>query len=293
MIIEDLIVMLQKIKNIFSLIIAFIMALTWRGTPGGTGSKCPSGDNSGFRYSYGVFLGIDDDLSVCESFRTVVIDAQYFSAEEIRALKTEGHVVYSYINVGSLENFRGYYNKYKHLGLGVYEHWEDEIWIDVSSENWQRFIVEELAENLKSKGIDGFFADNCDVYYEYPTEDIFNGLKSIMEGLVNTGLDVIINSGNDFADEYAERGYDWENIFTGINQETVFSSILWNTGLFSTASEEDNEFFRNYIEKYGSQGADIYLLEYTHSKKLIKEIDTYCAENGFEYYISSSVELNG
>lgn len=283
--------MLNYIKRIFGFFMALLTLLTGGTSPENTGSLC--NDGSGFRYSYGVFLGLDGDLSPCENFRTVVIDAQYFSSADIRELKNKGHVVYSYINVGSLENFRDYYGRFRSLGLGKYENWDEEIWVDVSNEAWQRFILDELAVKLKNKGIDGYFADNCDVYYEYPTEDVFDGLRVIMEGLVNTGLKVIINSGNDFADKYVGNGGDFRNIFTGINQETVFSSIRWNTGLFGTASEEDREFFQKYAEKYGRLGADIYLLEYTRSKKLAKTVDKYCSEHGFEYYISGSVELNG
>lgn len=56
--------------------------------------------------TYGVFIGTDTDLDRLGSFYTVVIDAQYYDADEINAFKDKGHKVYSYINVGSLEEFR-------------------------------------------------------------------------------------------------------------------------------------------------------------------------------------------
>ena len=244
-----------------------------------------------FQYDYGVFLGIDKDLSPCEAYQTVVIDAQYFSEEEIGALKAAGHTVYSYLNVGSLEDFRDYYNEFSDLALGAYEHWEEEVWIDVSDAGWQDFILNDLAEELKEKGIDGYFVDNCDVYYEYPTDAIFGGLVTIMEGLIAKGRKVVVNSGNDFVDAYTANGGDWRGILTGINQETVFSAIDWDSGSFTTAAEEDHAFFRNYIETYGCLGAEIYLLEYTTDPVLIGEIAAYCAEHGFVYYISDSIEL--
>ena len=46
-----------------------------------------------------------------------------------------------------------------------------------------------------------------------------------------------------------------------------------------------------YIETYGEQGADIFLLEYTTDEKLIWEINKYCKEKDFQYYISSGIEL--
>lgn len=241
--------------------------------------------------AYGVFLSVNDELESLRDYRIVVIDAQYFDSDEINDFKNDGHKVFSYINVGALEDFRDYYDDYCDIGLGNYEHWDEEIWMDVSNRQWQEFVLEDLAPELMNKGIDGFFVDNCDVYYQYPTEDILNGLGTIMEGLVDTGLEVIINGGDAFLDAYCEYG-NWDDVITGINQETVFSKITWDGDVFEKASKEDREYFCDYIESYGEKGADIYLLEYTTDKKVIRQIDDYCKENGFYYYVSDSVELD-
>ena len=145
---------------------------------------------------------------------------------------------------------------------------------------------------MLEKGIDGFFVDNCDVYYVFPTSGILSGLSTIMEALIGTGKKVIINSGDVFLDEYCRKGGSWNDVITGINQESVFSKILWDGDRFSTADEEDTEYFKDYIERYAALGADIYLLEYTTDSKLIGKIEAYCQEKGFSYYISDSIELD-
>ena len=241
---------------------------------------------------YGVFLSVTDDLDRLEGYKTVVIDAQYFDEKEIRNFRKKGHKVYSYINVGSLENFRDYYDTYKGLALGNYEHWDEEVWIDVSSQNWQSFILKELAPELLAKGIDGFFVDNCDVYYNYPKSNILNGVTKIMKGLVDTGKAVIINGGDVYLDTYCKNGGKWNDVITGINQESVFSKIIWETGIFSRADEEEKEYFCSYVERYGRKGADIYLLEYTTDASVIRDVDAYCKKNGFHYYASDSLELD-
>ena len=241
---------------------------------------------------YGVFLSYEGDLESLSDYKTVVIDAQYFEAEDIKAFQKEGHRVISYINIGSLEDFRDYYDTYKDLKLADYEHWEEEIWIDVSDSRWQEFIVGELVPELAGKGIDGFFVDNCDVYYNFPTVEIMNGITYMMLTMVDTGLEVIINGGDNYLDSYCEAGGAWDKVITGINQESVFSKILWDSDEFGTADPEDHKYFIDYIERYSNLGASIYLLEYTTDKKLIKEIDKYCNRNGFIYYISDSLELN-
>ena len=246
-----------------------------------------------FKYPYGVFLSICENIEQFADYEIVVIDAQYYPKEELDAFRSKGHKVFSYINIGSLEDFRDYYDEYKDLSLGAYEHWEEEVWVDVSQKRWQDFMLNDIAAGLLEKDIDGFFVDNCDVYYVHPKQEILEGLTVIMKGLKATGKKVIINSGDTFLDAYCEQGGKWDDVISGINQESVFSTILWDEGTFGTAEPEDHEYFVSYIDRYGSQGAEIYLLEYTINEELVKEIKAFCEERGYTYYVADSIELDG
>ena len=242
--------------------------------------------------TYGVFLSVTENTERLRGYQTVVIDAQYFTEDEITELKSGGTAVYSYLNVGSLETFRPYYDEFKALALSAYENWDEEYWVDVTDERWQRFVTDTLAPALTAKGADGFFVDNCDVYYHYPTPETLQGLATMLRALVKTGKAVLINGGDTFLDAYCENGGRWQDVMTGINQETVFSRILWDGDRFGTATKEDEAYFKDYIERYAAEGADIYLLEYTHSRRLAEKIYAYCSEMGFACYISDSVELD-
>ena len=86
-----------------------------------------------FKYEYGVFLSAaPEDMGQMSDYHIVVIDAQYFSAKQVESLKADGHVVYSYINVGAIEDFRPYYNEYVKYALGDYENCPQEKWVNVS-----------------------------------------------------------------------------------------------------------------------------------------------------------------
>ena len=180
----------KRIRPLFCLIAAIMLFL-----------PCAGADEaSAFPHPYGVFLGITEDLEQFRDYETVVIDAQYFSGEEIGSFRSGGHKVYTYLNIGSLEDFRDYYEEYKDIALGEYEHWDEEVWVDVSQQKWQDLILKELVPGLLEKQVDGFFVDNCDVYYEYPEQKILDGLGIIMQELTATGKEVIINSGDCFMD---------------------------------------------------------------------------------------------
>ncbi|MHC1724349.1 MAG: endo alpha-1,4 polygalactosaminidase [Aminipila sp.] len=241
---------------------------------------------------YGVFLSIDSQKMVeLKNYKTIVIDAANFSREEISALKQDGHKVYSYLNIGSLEDFRPYYKEYSKYTLGKYKNWEEEQWIDVSAKDWQELVIK-LAKDYEKKGVDGYFIDNCDVYYVYKQNKIYNGLVKVLGQLKNSGLDVIINGGDTFVYEYYKKHNTLEEILTGINQETVFSRIDFQKNKFGFSSKEDRQYFISYLHRMNNAGAEIYLLEYTNDEKLAKQINKYCTKNNWKYYISDSIELD-
>ena len=250
------------------------------------------GKNRRRQKDYGVFLSLDaSDMDRITEYQTVVIDAQYFSKKDIAYLKKQGCTVYSYINIGAIENFREYYDEYSNLTLGEYENWEEEQWVDVSSTVWQNFLVS-LEEELLDKSIDGFFVDNCDVYYVYHTDDGFEGLTTILEHLMEYGKPVIINGGDTYVMEYETREGSIQRIMTGVNQECVFSRINFKKDSFSAQKKTDREYFQDYIETCDRQGCDVYLIEYTTDRKLKRKIKKYCKKKGFHYYISDSIELD-
>lgn len=244
------------------------------------------------RKDYGVFLSLDSsDLEKIAGYRTVVIDAQYFSKKDIGYLKAQGCTVYSYINIGSIENFREYYDTYLELALGEYENWDEEQWVDVSSTNWQTFLIS-LEEELLEKGIDGYFVDNCDVYYEYPTDDIFEGLTTILQHLMEYDKPVIVNGGDTYVMKFRDSCGSLKCIMTGVNQESVWSKIDFDTGKLLEQMNNERKYFQDYIEVCKSTGLDVYLLEYTTDDVLKQKIEKYCKKKQFHYYISDSIELD-
>lgn len=243
-------------------------------------------------FEYGVFIGADpDDVKYLDRYKTIVIDGQLFSREQINQLKSSGHIVYSYINVGALENYRDYYSDYEKYTLDVYENWEDERWVDVSSPEWKDFIINDLAAELYEKGIDGLFVDNLDVYYHYKSEENYEAITEILQAFKSYGLYVVINGGDVYVTECIERYDSLDDIFDAVNQETVFSSIIWDEDRFGTQESAERKYFQEYLERVKRSGRDVYLLEYTTDEKVIKDIKDYCSEKGYKYYISSTLGL--
>lgn len=240
---------------------------------------------------YGVFLNADaSSLEQLKKYDLIVIDAQYFTKSDIELLHQNGTRVYTYLNIGSIENFREYYTAYEKLTIGRYENWDEEKWVDVSDPDWQKFI-EQLSQELFEKGVDGFFIDNCDVYYYAPRESIFEGLTAILQNIMTFDKAVIINGGDTYVTEYRDRYGTIDHIMTGVNQESVWSAIDFDKGTFYEQTKETRDYYCKYLEACQADGMDVYLLEYTTDKKLIHKIKRYCNEHDFHFYISNSLEL--
>ena len=240
---------------------------------------------------YGVFLNADaSSLERLKKYDLIVIDAQYFTKKDIESLHQNGTKVYTYLNIGSVENFREYYKTYEKFTIGKYEHWDEEKWVDVSVPVWQKFI-EQLSKKLFEKGVDGFFIDNCDVYYYAPRKSIFEGLTAILQNIMTLKKAVIINGGDTYVTKYRERYGAVDHIMTGVNQESVWSGIDFDKGTFNEQTRETREYYSKYLEACKADGMEVYLLEYTTDEKLIQKIKKYCKDKNFHFYISNSLEL--
>lgn len=271
-----------------------ILALVLCAGMGSNKVYAKSGINSkGIKYEFGVFNSVDEkDVEKLNEYRTIVIDAQGYSAKTIKKLRKTGHTVYSYINLGSVENYRDYYKDYEDITLDVYENWEDERWVDVSKKKWQDFISGTLAKKLVKKGIDGFFVDNVDVYYMYHNDEIFNGVTTILKNFKSLGVDVVVNGGDTYVRQYVKRHGKLEKILNAVAQESVFTTIDWdNNDAFIEQDEGDNKYAKSYINFVSKHGGNVYLIEYSKDQKMIDKISKYCKKKGYVYYASNSLDL--
>mgnify|MGYP000869080031 CR=1 FL=1 len=240
---------------------------------------------------YGVFIGLETaDLKRLRPYRTVVIEPSSFSAEQVKALQAEGKSVYGYLNLGSIENYRPYYERFATITLAPYENWPEERWVDVSSPVWQTFVVNELGAAYAALGLDGFFLDNCDVYALYPREDIFNGLTTMLRGLSRYQKPCIVNGGDVFVSACVEKGTA-QTLFDGVNQESVFTKIDFAKNRYVAQDTETRTYYLDYLTRAKEAGLKVYLLEYRPTAKLAAEIQDYCEKNGFVAYLANEKEL--
>lgn len=244
--------------------------------------------------NYGVFIGLNpSDINKLTSYKEVVIDASYYTKAQIDFLHKKGVKVYSYLNIGSIETFRSYYNDFVSITLSNYENWDNEKWIDVSNTKWKDYVVNTLAKNLKAKGIDGFFLDNIDVYTQYKNDSTFNGILDIITRLNSAyKLPIIANGGYDFFTKALSKNLALSKLVYGVNTESVYTTINFSNNTFIQNSAIDRQYAVDYLNSLKAKGVNIYIIEYTKDASLKKTIANFYNKLNFKYYISDSLSLN-
>lgn len=142
-----------------------------------------------------------------------VIDTDMFNTDEskIGKYKNEGHYVICYIDVGSTEKGRPDTAQLEPYTTKSYDGFEGEKWLDITS--WQEFksVMEKRFEMAKSKGCQGIEADNTDCYNNncvsgVSKEDLIKYQIEYLEWIATTihkkGMTVALKNTDDLIEKY-------------------------------------------------------------------------------------------
>ncbi|MEQ2540461.1 endo alpha-1,4 polygalactosaminidase [Lachnospiraceae bacterium CLA-AA-H183] len=235
---------------------------------------------------------IGEDSEITEKLSDIdllVIDAEYFSKNDIARLRENGiREIYSYINIGSIESFRSYDTDFEKYTLGDYENWPEEKWIDVSAPEWQACTASRV-DALVQKGVDGFFVDNTDVYYNYPQESIYDGILTILDYMNHTGRKIMINGGDCFVKKYLTT--EKNVLIDGVNQENVFTAYDFSKDVYTKNDQSTREYYTEYLDLAMSHGCTAYTLEYATVPSIRRQATAYAVKHGYICYISDNIGL--
>ena len=246
---------------------------------------------------YGAFLGrSENNVTDFNKYKYVSCELDEFTHTNIDRLSIKGVHFLAYLNVGSLEDYRDYYDDYKSFTFKDYENWPDERWIDVRNASWQDKVVE-IAQGFLNDGAFGVYMDNVDVF-SIAKEDNMDylafgtAIKNIISRVNDLGLKVMVNGGAEYFDDMNDLN---DNVFDSVwayHQEEVFSLIDdYQGSVFTTQSDEDKSYYQEIATMMNNKGKEIFLLEYTTDDTLKAAIKSYCDEHQFHYYISNNIEL--
>ena len=139
------------------------------------------------------------------------------------------------------------------------------------------------------KGVDGFFVDNTDVYYNYPQESIYDGILTILDYINHTGRKIMINGGDCFVKKYLTT--EKNVLIDGVNQENVFTAYDFSKDVYTKNDQSTREYYTEYLDLAMSHGCTAYTLEYATDPTIRRQAATYAGKHGYICYISDNIGL--
>ena len=139
------------------------------------------------------------------------------------------------------------------------------------------------------KGVDGFFVDNTDVYYNYPQESIYDGILTILDYMNHTGRKIMINGGDCFVKKYLTT--EKNVLIDGVNQENVFTAYDFSNDAYTKNDQSTREYYTEYLDLAMSHGCTAYTLEYATDPAIRRQAVAYAGKHGYICYISDNIGL--
>lgn len=103
-------------------------------------------------------------------FDLVVVDGENATGKKVAAIRrSSGGLVLAYLDVGTIEDYRGWYNAAKPYRLEYWGDWS-EWYANVNAAGFRSLILKRVAPAMLDKGFDGLFLDNTDMTETHPAQ---------------------------------------------------------------------------------------------------------------------------
>jgi len=149
-------------------------------------------------------------------FDLVVVDGESARAGDVAAIRLTGHgLVLAYLDVGTIESYRGWYGAAKRYRLDYWDDW-GEWYANVNAAGYRSLLLRRIAPRMLAKGFDGLFLDNTDMTETHPAQK--RGMRALvarLSRLVRAGGKLLL------AQNGAAVNWPLRRFYDGINFEDV------------------------------------------------------------------------
>ncbi|WP_158306084.1 endo alpha-1,4 polygalactosaminidase [Maribacter sp. HTCC2170] len=234
---------------------------------------------------------MDKELFICygkispamvQGYELVVLEAQHYTSKEIELFKTNNSKVLGYLSVTEVNMSATHYEKIREYTFGQNVNWGS-CFIDISDKKAQDILLT-IANELVSKGLDGFFLDNLDNASQWGR---LKGQKDNLLKLIgrirqaNPSLCIVQNSGLFVANQL-------KHITDAVVIESVFTDYDFKNKKYGYKYEQERtkivkelKAFRKSLKK------PLIIVEYVDNEVMRKTIETQLKELGFGYFIAN------
>ncbi len=202
-------------------------------------------------------------------FDLAVVDGEDAKGQAVQALQAEGTDVLGYLSVGTIEKWRGWYDRIKRYRLSAWQDWRDEWYADTSKAGLRRKLVAIAENEILAKGFDGLFLDNVDmveVKRHRKQREGMGKLVADLDELVDQdgGMLFAQNGAPGVLDGYPQDGVDpLIDHLDGWNREDVTYTYDFDTGDYERTRTADRNAALEELQEIGGEGLITTATDYT------------------------------
>lgn len=195
--------------------------------------------------------------------------------------------LFAYISVGEADPARSYTKRMPDRWMiGENDAWKSKI-VDVSSDEWRRFFLEQVVEPLWQAGYRGFFLDTLDSYRRAVPAEAFPRMEA---GLVAAVQDIrkrhpearlILNRGFEIFDRVKDLVY-------AVAAESLFQTFNPANGKYGTVVADDRSWLTSRLSNIKGAGIPVIVIDYVNpgNRPLMRETAEKIKSLGFTPWVT-------
>jgi uncharacterized protein (TIGR01370 family) len=196
------------------------------------------------------------------AFDLVVVDGELARPGEVDELQDRGAAVLAYLSVGTIEKWRGWFDRVRRFRLKAWQDWKDEWFADVSKPRLRRILARDVAPRMLDKGFDGLFLDNVDMIETRSHRAQRAGMRKLVRRLaaLTHGRESLLFAQNGF---WGLRKFGIREFLDGWNREDVTWGFDFDRGRYVRRSERQVEAALEELERMRARGRFVTATDYT------------------------------
>jgi uncharacterized protein (TIGR01370 family) len=210
-----------------------------------------------------------------QNYEMVIVEPDFYTQEEMQALRATGTKVIAYISLGEVDTNRWYFPLMEAEGfLGKNENWNS-YFLDLKAKKVREIITTQVVPEIMAKGADGLFFDTVDaVSPETPRSYLQPYMANLIQRIRVQYPDktIIQNAGLFLLNDTKE------NIDAFLT-ETLASNYSFTEQEYQIRNQEEFNDRLNWLEEYSSEtGKPFFIIDFANTnyqrQKIKSRLDT-------------------
>ena len=241
---------------------AFLLALATASGSAADSRKAQLTDARSFAFAIGDGALRGDLSKRYAGFDLVVVDGESSGAEAVAAIRRNSNgLVLAYLDVGTIEDYRGWYKAAKPYRLDYWGDW-GEWYANVNAAGFRSLMLKRVAPKMLAKGFDGLFLDNTDMTETHPAQK--RGMRALVAGLSR-----LLRARGKLLMAQNGAGVNWplRRFYNGINFEDVSFSYDFDRRAYVRRGAGAVARAQREIRRYLSAGLKVTATDYVAAGK--------------------------